>query len=196
SAPPDPLAENNLTETSILDPADPQSFLVYTNAAGLKRLSLVGAPVDWNGNGVPGQTGLTVNIDTSDATGYPAACTNTDLNTLTGHDDWLNILLPFQQFAESAMGPINPVPGPEPTDDQILAHRRALNTTDLAIAATGPAGPYEAGLQLTLPYSVEGTNQGPNPALPARVRDHASTRRGPPQPRFPLPSGNARTADM
>ena len=172
SAPLDPLAENSLSETSILDPADPQSFLVYTDAAARKRQSLVGAAVDWNGNGVPGQSGLTVNIDTSDLTsGYPAACTNTDLNTLTGHDDWLNILLPFQQFAESAMGPINPVPGPEPTDDQILAHRRALNTTDLAIAATGPAGPYEAGVQLTLPYSVEVTNQGPNPALPARVRD-------------------------
>ncbi|PYR16795.1 MAG: hypothetical protein DMF98_27760, partial [Acidobacteria bacterium] len=80
SPPLDPLAENSLSETSILDPADPQSFLVYTDAAARKRQSLVGASVDWNGNGVPGQSGLTVNIDTSDATtGYPAACTNTDL---------------------------------------------------------------------------------------------------------------------
>src|SRR5205085_12096055 len=63
------------------------------------------------------------------------------------------------------------VPDPEPTDEQLLAHRRSLNTTDLASAATGTAGPYEAGVQLTLPYSVQVTNQGPNPALPARMRD-------------------------
>jgi uncharacterized repeat protein (TIGR01451 family) len=120
---------------------------------------------------VPGQTGLTVNIDTSHATGYPALCTNGDFNTLTGHDDWLNIVMPFQQFAESASGPVNPSDGPEPTDEQILAQRQLLNTTDLAIAATEPAGPYEAGVQLTLPYSVQVTNQGPNSALPARMRD-------------------------
>ena len=85
---------------------------------------------------VPGQTGLTVNIDTSHATGYPALCTNGDFNTLTGHDDWLNIVMPFQQFAESATGPVNPSDGPEPTDEQILAqapiaeHHRPRDCSD------------------------------------------------------------------
>ena len=45
------LAENNLDESKFLDPADPQSLLAYTDGTGKKRLSLVGAPVDWNGDG-------------------------------------------------------------------------------------------------------------------------------------------------
>jgi hypothetical protein len=177
SAPLGPLAENDLDEPNILDPTDPQFFLVYTDgAASLKRYSLVGAPVDWNGDGDTLDLDVTANIDTSDAvTGRPVLCTNTEIRTapnrLRGHDDWFNIALAFQQFGHSAAGPVNAVDTPEPTDREILQHRQTLNTTDLSITTSGPAGPYEAGVQLTLSYVLNVANKGPNPALPARVLD-------------------------
>jgi hypothetical protein len=168
------LVENALSESVVLDPADPQTLLVYTDPSGRKRQSPVGAPVDWNGDGALSSSTVAANIDTVDAvTGRPSVCANTDIGgtPLKGHDDWLNVSLPFVQFGESADGPVNPVNDPEPTDEQILEHRRALNTTDLAISATGPAGPYEAGTQVALSYTLQAVNNGVNPALPGRIRN-------------------------
>ena len=143
------LAEDHLSESLILDPADLQSFLVYTDPLRQKRLALVGAPVDWNGDGDTADDGITVNVDTSDVTGYPLLCTNTTIRTaadpLTGHDDWATISMPFLQFGDSSSGPVNPVDVPEPNDAELLIHRELLNTADLAIAKSGTAGPFEAG---------------------------------------------------
>ena len=174
TAPLGDLVENALSESVVLDPADPQTMLVYTDPSGRKRLSRVGAPVDWNGDGAFSSNTVAVNIDTVDAvTGRPSVCANTEISTTAfkGHDDWLNVSLPFLQFGESDDGPVNPVNDPEPTDQQILEHRRTLNTTDLAISASGPAGPYEAGTQVALNYTLQAVNNGVNPALPARVRN-------------------------
>ena len=174
TAPLPPLVENALSESLVLDPADSQTMLVYTDAAGRKRQSLVGAPVDWNGDGSLAAGTVAVNIDTKDVTtGRPQSCENTDVGAaqLTGHDDWLHVSLPFLQFGDSDDGPVNPVTDPERTDEQILQHRRTLNSTDLSASATGPAGPYEAGTQVALSYTLQATNLGINPALPARLRN-------------------------
>lgn len=174
TAPLPSLVENALSESLVLDPADPQTFLVYTDAMGRKRQSRVGAPVDWNGDGAIAAGTVAVNIDTKDATtGLPKLCENSDIGAaaLEGHDDWLNVSLPFVQFGNSEDGPVNPVTDPEPTDEQILQHRRTLNSTDLSVSATGPAGPYEAGTQVALNYTLQAANHGINPALPARLRN-------------------------
>jgi hypothetical protein len=176
TAPLPDLAENDLDETQILDPADPQHFLAYTDATGKKRLALVGSPVDWNGNGNATDSGITVNIDTSDAaTNFPELCANTTIRTaadpLTGYDDWHHISLPFLQFADTADGPINPVDTPEPNDAQLLGHRQMLNTADLSIAKSGPMGPFEAGTEVDLDYTLSLANLGPNPAVKVRVTD-------------------------
>jgi uncharacterized repeat protein (TIGR01451 family) len=169
------LIEQMLSETAVLDPADLQSLLVYTDPGRNKRQSRVGAPVDWNGNGVLSGGTVAVNIDNAGLDGYPERCENNVIRgpdaPLTGYDDWRNISMPFIQFGESSDGPINPVSTPEPTDEQIQKHRQTLNTTDLAIAATGPAGPVEAGDQVVLNYTLTVSNVGINPALPAQVRD-------------------------
>jgi hypothetical protein len=176
TAPLDDLVESQLDETKILDPADSQSFLVYTDATGKKRLSLVGARVDWNGNGSATENPVAVNIDTADAaTNFPALCANTQIRDatqpLTGHDDWHAVSLPFLQFADAADGPIDPVDDPEPTDEELLGHREELNTADLSIAKTGTPGPFEAGTSVDLAYTLALANQGPNPAVKVRVTD-------------------------
>jgi len=174
TAPLDDLNENNLAEANVLDPADPQSLLAYTDAAGKKRLSLVGAPVDWNGDGDTTDDMQKVNIDTSDAnTGKPVKCTNGDFKTkLTGYDDWTNVSLPFLQFGESASGPVNPVDEPEPTDAEILGNLQDQNTADLSISKSGNAGPVEAGTEVDLTYTLAIANHGPNPALLVHVQDN------------------------
>ena len=173
TAPLDDLAENNLDESKVLDPADPQSLLAYTDGTGKKRLSPVGAPVDWNGDGDTADAMLTVNIDTSDATTHlPEGCTNSTIKPqLTGYNDWMNVSLPFLQFGESANGPINPVDTPEPTDAEILGNLQDQNTADLSIAKSGDPGPVEAGAQVDLAYTLDLANQGPNPALMVHVQD-------------------------
>ncbi|HSQ00523.1 MAG TPA: hypothetical protein VL049_25150, partial [Candidatus Dormibacteraeota bacterium] len=173
TAPLDDLAEDSLDESKVLDPADPQSLLAYTDGTGKKRLSLVGAPVDWSGDGDTADSMLTVNIDNSDSTTHvPKNCTNTTINPqLTGYDDWLNVSLPFLQFGESASGPINPVDTPEPTDAEILGNLQDQNTADLSIAKSGDPGPVEAGGQVDLAYTLDLANLGPNPALMVHVQD-------------------------
>ncbi len=183
------LGEDHLDETFVLDPTDQQTLLAYTvpPTAPLprKRLSPVGAPVDWNGDGVADDTDTSVNIDTSDDSGYPENCTNdvirplvdpdgsnlAQVGPLKGYNDWQNVSLPFLQFGESADGPINPVPEREPTGVEIEAQLQGANTTDLAVTKTGDPGPYEAGSSLSLSYLIRATNQGPNPALPLLVGD-------------------------
>ena len=175
TAPLGPLVENSLSESAVLDPADPQYLLTYTDAVRRRRQSPVGMPVDWTGEGTTAPGTVAVNIDTSGLDGLPENCTNTDILTaadpLLGHDDWHAVSLPFVQFGESADAPINPVSTPDPTDEDLVKNRKTVNTTDLAITATGPSGPYEAGSQVILSYTLNAENAGINPALPALVRD-------------------------
>jgi hypothetical protein len=88
-------------------------------------------------------------------------------NPLTGYDDWTNISLPVTESGGSGASE----PGPEPSDAEILGNLEALNTADLSLVKSGPAGPYEAGADVDLSYLVQVTNQGPNPALVLRIQD-------------------------
>jgi uncharacterized repeat protein (TIGR01451 family) len=60
---------------------------------------------------------------------------------------------------------------PEPTDDELLTHREGLNTADLSIAKTGNPGPFEAGANVDLAYTLSFANRGPNPAVKVAVAD-------------------------
>jgi hypothetical protein len=179
AAPLSPLSENALDETAVLDPSDTDTLLKYTDANGLKRLSPVAQPVDWEGDGDRTGTGLTVNIDTVDkATNYPSNCLNSDIRSdahtngpLTGNDDWARVSLSFLQFADSADGPVNAVDVDEPNQYELQEQFEAVNTTDLSVAKSGDAGPYEAGSEVELDYVIDAENQGPAPALPMLVED-------------------------
>jgi hypothetical protein len=175
------LAEDDLSETPILDPLDQQNFVVYTDLTQHKRRALVGSPINWTGEDPPvsSPTPVTVNIDLADIrTNAPSACLapenlqiRTAADPLTGHDDWSHLRLPFRsRFGVTAFLPPEPLP-PEPTDEETLAHMQALNTADLHVIAQGPAGPYEAGAVLDLARRVRVDNEGPNPALVVALRE-------------------------
>jgi uncharacterized repeat protein (TIGR01451 family) len=128
--------------------------------------------VDWNSNGVLGDSGVAADID-RDANGFPADCVANrgigGANTpLRGHDDWTNISLPFRQFSDSADAPVNP-PHTERdlTFDDAVALERQLNTTDLGVALSAAPDPVVAGSQLV--YSITVTNSGPNPSAQVQV---------------------------
>ena len=172
AAPLPPLDEAHLDETAILDATDPEHLVVFVNALNQDRQSPVGAPMDWNGDGDASDTDTAVGaLNTDGADLYPDVCKDNDgLQKLTGFHDWNAISLPFIQFGFSANAPVEPQE-PEPRDEDILRHRRSLNTADLSIATAGNAGPYEAGSEVVLAYAHTTRNHGPNPALPPRVRN-------------------------
>jgi len=171
------LSENNLDESMILDSTDGSNRFVFTNPNGRKVQSALNQRVDWNSDGDTTDSGLTGNIDTADdndtadtSDDSPARCANSASNsTLTGHDDWTRISLPFRQFGDSADAAINPFNEPEPTLDELQQLEEALNTTDLAILKSDSPDPVAAGTDLT--YSLEVSNNGPNPARAVVVED-------------------------
>lgn len=177
AAPLPTLFENNLNESMILDPTDGSNRFVYTNPNGRKVQSALNQRVDWNSDGDTTDSGLTGNIDTADdndtadtSDDSPARCANSTSNsTLTGHDDWTRISLPFRQFGDSADAAIDPVNEPEPTLDELQRLEEALNTTDLAISKGDSPDPVAAGTELI--YSLAVTNNGPNPARAVEVED-------------------------
>lgn len=172
---PDLIEDAGLDEPPALDPADPHHLIAFTDPNRNKLFRPVGTAIDWNNMNGAVELDRTVNIDTSNADGDPEKCTNADLRTaqnpLTGHDDWTAVSLPFIQFGESSDGPVNPVEDPEPTDAEILRLRQVLNTADLAMTKSGPAGPVEAGAEFDLTYDLAFANEGPNPAVQVLVTD-------------------------
>jgi hypothetical protein len=177
-APLDPLDERHLNETLALDPSDAEHLIAFVNGGGALRSSPVAAPVDWNGDGDAADTNVSVNTDANLEVGCDG---NGGINSsLPGFDDWANVNLQVVQFGlPLALAPASAreltaelvASHRDPTDDEILELRQALNTADLSIASSGNPGPYEAGTDVVLSYVHKATNHGPNPALPPRVRD-------------------------
>lgn len=175
-APLPPLMERSLAESLVLEPGNGEHLIKYTDGHGDMRMTPVGMRVDWNGDGDTEDDGISVNIDDAHGpTGNPRACRNDDIDPagapLRGHDDWLHVSLPFLQFGDSADGPINPTEEPEPNDDELREQRETANTADLSVDKSGPAGPFEAGDEVDLDYTLAIANLGPNPALVVRVTD-------------------------
>jgi uncharacterized repeat protein (TIGR01451 family) len=176
------LAENSLSETMVLDPGDPSNRMVYTNANGRKaqwpvRGANRGGSPDFDGPDYDADNMLDtalltsgINIDTADSRGTattaddnPQACLNTTTNdTLTGHDDWSRISLPFRQFSKSAAGVLVAPEEPNPTLVEMLQLQQILNTTDLEVSITDAPDPVSQGSTLT--YVVTVRNLGPNPS--------------------------------
>ena len=98
----------------------------------------------------------------------PRGCVNNVANsTLTGHNDWSVISIPFRQFGDSADSAINPCTDPEPTLAEQLELRTALNTTDVGITIADAPDPAAAGTPLV--YTLTAANHGPNPASQVQV---------------------------
>jgi uncharacterized repeat protein (TIGR01451 family) len=183
TAPLPTLVENNLTEPTTLDPADPNNQFRFTDARGRKVPSPLNTPPDWTGDGAdpPYDPVPPVNLDTVGLNGRPPACANPSTNeTLTGADDWSFVSLSFHQFSDSASdgGDVNPGPVNDelsPTTEDLLALDDEVNTTDVAVAASDQPDPVAAGTDFS--YTLTATNRGPRPAtaviltntLPAQV---------------------------
>jgi uncharacterized repeat protein (TIGR01451 family) len=170
AAPLPPIVENNLDESLVFDPTDATNRFVFVDDSGVKVQSQLDQPVDWNSDGDTSDSGLTINVDTADInTGRPSRCANSgSTSVLTGFHDWDVVALNFRPFGDSASGAVNPVTEPEMTITEMLELQEALNTTDLAVAKSAPA---QVAAGETLDYTIELTNQGPNPASSIVVVD-------------------------
>ncbi len=148
---------------------DSSNMVIFVDANGNKVRSPANLPPDWNGNGVIDEgSAFAVNVDTVGPNGQPAACANSDTDTVIhGSNDWSHISIPFRQFGDSGDAAIDPSDYFEPTlADQALALEQ-LNTTDLAVTIGDVPDPAVAGDTLT--YTVTVVNHGPNPADQVRL---------------------------
>ncbi|CAN5674023.1 hypothetical protein BH23CHL2_BH23CHL2_20810 [soil metagenome] len=179
-APLDPLFEDSLDENDILDRTDHFNQFVFTSpddpadTSSLKILHPLNETVDWDQDPNTTEEDLQINVNTSgrdeDGNSVSSACENAlDDEVLTGHHDWDAISVAFQQFGNAADGPINPTTDPEPTAEEILALQSALHTADLTITKSAPVDEIAAGEQLD--YTINVTNEGPNPAAAVEVID-------------------------
>jgi hypothetical protein len=113
------LDEKHLDETMVLDPSDAEHLIVFVNGKNQDRMSPVGAPVDWNGDGDALDTDVAVNIDTDGADGFPAGGHNTFLRTqpdpLPGYNDWFNISYRSSSSASRPMLPVSRSRSPRTT---------------------------------------------------------------------------------
>lgn len=159
------LHENNLNETTILDPTDPLNWFVFVNGLGQKVQTPLNATVDWNGDGDTVDSSLQVNIDTRGGAGplSQPKCNNSVIAfDLDGAADWPRISIPFRQFGDSSTGAINGGGDPEVTIQELKVVETELNTTDLALVTNLTPSPAIAGGQFA--YSISVNNLGPNPA--------------------------------
>lgn len=170
-APLAPLAENPLSDGTVLDATDPSNRFIFTNPAGSKVQFALNQGANWNSDADPPLEGnLSINLDTNATGGGPAACNNASLNdSLEGFHDWNAISIPFRQFGDSADGAINPVTTQEPTITELRQLRDDLNKTDLSVTVSDSADPVAAGTQLT--YTATVVNNGPNPATSVQLVD-------------------------
>ena len=82
----------------------------------------------------------------------------TALQTLTDHDDWSAIRLPFQRSGDADDGAVNPSDDEDFPDDEEVAQLRELATTsDLTLAVVGPAGPVEVATTGRVTVTVSNT---------------------------------------
>lgn len=167
------LDEGNLDGTQPLDPADSINRTVHSLPSGVRQLTLNERP-DW---------GTQADLDLGDL-GDPApdgtrtrTCEkNKGLTAYSGDEDWVFASLSFHGFGDAADGAIAPHDERLPTEAELRALYRSLNTTDLVTSVTDSPDPVAAGNDLT--YTVTVANRGANPAdtvetvseLPAEVR--------------------------
>lgn len=171
SAPLPQLVENNLNEATILDSTDAANQLIYTRGAMGKFSSPLNQRVDWNGDGDTNDSGLTLNLNRAGRNGFPGDCAPNTLSneTLSGFNDWDNVVLNFTQFSDSKDAPINVVNEPEPTLEDHRLLQEELNTTDLEIIKRDSPKMAVAGQELV--YTLTVTNHGPRLARTVQVVD-------------------------
>lgn len=174
AAPLDDLFEGDLDETTPLDATDPVHATRFTDAMGIGQTSAVNEGLNWDGEGAANATGVVANIDGGDENGLPADCleqsdedADPDGETLTGHDDWGNLVYRFNPDTPIESGAIEPIPEPDLDADAI---ELAFNSTDLSIAKEVDKPLWVGGQQVA--YRITVTNNGPNGVKQATVRDN------------------------
>jgi len=159
------LDEANLDETVALS-GNPILEFRFTDAHGRRVSQPLTRRADWNGDGDRSDTGISVNIDDDGSSG-PDACDNASADSvIKSHDDWNKLSMPFQHFGASDDGPVHD--HTDPTTLEIVLLELAVNTTDLAVDASGPD---TAVAGTTITYDVTVTNEGPNDADNTVVAD-------------------------
>lgn len=164
--------DGGLIDSLIMDPGDFFNRYIFRDANGDLVQRQANNPADWDSDPTTSLVGFTANIDTVDLDGDRSDdCLNYDLELLEGSDDWSAISLPFRQFGDSRDAPVNLAhPGVnDPTDSDLIALRRAINSTDLSVAKS--ADPETASVNEDFHYVIEVNNHGPNPASRVQVVD-------------------------
>ncbi|MEZ4569576.1 MAG: hypothetical protein R2849_04465 [Thermomicrobiales bacterium] len=169
AAPLPPLVEEELDETSILDPTDDQNMLVFSDPDGNALRRLVNQAVNWNantdadGNDIIDQDPVEANIDN---VAIHDPCANSVIgdstDQLVGHNDWQSIVMSVQNSDSSDAGVVEEPDFEEPTIDELLELEEQLHTSDLTLDLSAATDPAVAGTELDFTMTVE--NLGPNPA--------------------------------
>ncbi|MFB6615870.1 hypothetical protein ACIGFK_26140 [Streptomyces sp. NPDC085524] len=187
-APLDPLKEDDLHESRVLDPRDTANQFVFADGAGKRRTTPLNENPDWNGDnpkgfGDDGDARQIVNIDDGTNIGVPD-CENTTTSgpELTGHDDWslVKAYMPNRFPRPGSAPPVSEGP-PLPSSEEAAQIQALNNTTDLALTMADAPDPVAAGERLT--WTVGVANNGPNSStstqvtteLPADVTDASAT---------------------
>ena len=160
NAPVATLIESSLSDGIVLDSTDAANQLIYTRGAVGKFPLPLNQGIDWAGDGATPTTAL--NINTSGTNGSPPDCTNFQVETLVGFNDWNFISLNLQYFPNSANSAVNPEKHVEPTLDDRKRQAEELNTTDLVLTKTATADMLVAGQEIVYRFTVK--NAGPRVA--------------------------------
>lgn len=162
------LIESSLSDGTVLDSTDGANQFVYTRGVAGKFSLPLNQGIDWAGDG-SATAGGRLNINTSGANGRPPACTNANIETLAGFNDWSFISLNLRYFQNSANSAVNPEKQVEPTLDDRKRQAEELNTTDLALTKTATADVPVAGQEIVYRFVVK--NVGPRVARIVRLVD-------------------------
>ncbi|MEM7309108.1 MAG: hypothetical protein AAF682_20660 [Planctomycetota bacterium] len=145
------LDEDDLDENLVLDPTDDSNRMVfYDPVAELWRDAPVNEPQDWDGDGVPGETGVTADLNN-----------NGQFDRFVGFNDWDNILLSQIGWEDSDERPVHNLGQLQIDDgDEMLEIYRQRSSTDLTVGIERLSPFVVAGQPLD--YSITVTNAGVN----------------------------------
>jgi len=122
------LIESDLDESAGID--GPAATTTAYGVAGAPRVALADLPIDWNGNGIPNETGVVADVNRIDALG----CSGDGIGILLGFDDWSHLRMSFRASPDFAQGFYFPLGAVQRTTVPLEAELTAAQATAAARA--------------------------------------------------------------